>query len=86
MLLLDTPKPGAVAVAEQVRTRVAEERFTSGESQPGGRLTISIGVACCPDDADSPGGLVVAADQALYQAKRGGRNRVEAAPDNTRQE
>jgi diguanylate cyclase (GGDEF)-like protein len=41
----------------------------------------SIGLACVPDDASSLAGAMIVADAALYEAKRGGRNRViENAP------
>jgi diguanylate cyclase (GGDEF)-like protein len=39
-------------------------------------VTISIGGACWPDDANTPRGLVGAADAALYRAKAAGRNRI----------
>ncbi|MHB8060642.1 MAG: diguanylate cyclase [Gaiellaceae bacterium] len=39
-------------------------------------VTISIGGACWPDDANTPKGLIGAADAALYQAKAAGRNRI----------
>ena len=42
-------------------------------------MTCSIGVATYPQDADQPEALVAAADQALFAAKRRGRNRVCAA-------
>jgi len=45
----------------------------SGESI---ELTVSVGVAGFPGDANEPSSLVDAADRALYQAKRLGRNRV----------
>ena len=39
-------------------------------------MTVSIGAAVFPDDAKSPEALVAMADEALYAAKRAGRNRV----------
>ena len=42
-------------------------------------VTISVGVAGVPQDADSADGLVEQADRALYLAKQRGKNRVEAA-------
>jgi diguanylate cyclase (GGDEF)-like protein len=42
-------------------------------------VTISLGVAAFPRDAPHVAGLISAADQALYHAKRAGRNRVEQA-------
>ncbi|HZM43310.1 MAG TPA: diguanylate cyclase [Burkholderiales bacterium] len=41
-----------------------------------GGITLSLGVAMFLDDASEPAAIVKAADVALYQAKRGGRNRV----------
>src|ERR1041384_5249318 len=56
IVLVDTAQFAAAKLAERLRERVAEHNFPQGESQPGGRLTISIGVATCPDDAsDSEG-------------------------------
>jgi diguanylate cyclase (GGDEF)-like protein len=43
-------------------------------------VTLSIGVACHPRNGDSIQALVAAADAALYEAKRTGKNRVVAAP------
>jgi len=44
-----------------------------------GKLTISMGVANFPEDADYAEGLIKQADQALYKAKRAGRNNVQLA-------
>jgi len=39
-------------------------------------IAISVGIACCPEHGHTMAGLVDAADQALYRAKREGRDRV----------
>lgn len=66
------PHATAMAVAERMRQAVQET--LSGEMA--GAVTISIGVATFPDDADSIRELVAHADAHLYEAKRTGRNRV----------
>jgi diguanylate cyclase (GGDEF)-like protein len=78
VLLLDTGKDAAAAVGEKVRAAIEAVAFPYGEEQPLGRVTISVGVACLPEDATSGSDLVERADLALYAAKRGGRNRVVA--------
>lgn len=69
-------------VADGLRQAVASKEFAYGARQPLGRVTISGGVACFPDDARSMVDLIRAADQALYEAKAQGRNRIVAASPN----
>jgi diguanylate cyclase (GGDEF)-like protein len=77
MILLRGVTPArAMEVAERVRVRVESEHFPGGENQPFGKVTISIGVACFPVHAQTGDELINKADEALYEAKRGGRNRV----------
>ncbi len=65
---------GAVAVAERIRREVeAGSLLAKGRT---GRLTISVGVAAFPRPAGDVDRLVRCADEALYAAKRGGKNRV----------
>jgi diguanylate cyclase (GGDEF)-like protein len=59
---------------ERLRRRVEESAFPGEEKLPGGRLTISGGIACFPDDAQTAEDLVREADQALYVSKARGRN------------
>jgi diguanylate cyclase (GGDEF)-like protein len=67
----------AMALAEEVRCGVAAMTIVKdGIPLP---LTLSIGLATYPDDAERPEELFTVADRALYRAKRGGRNRVAAA-------
>ncbi len=69
----------ATEVAERIRVAVESEHFPGGENQPTGKVTISIGVASFPEHAKSGDELINRADEALYEAKRGGRNRVKVA-------
>ncbi len=63
-------------MAERVRNLIDESDFEGEEALPGGRLTISVGVATFPAQAESKRELLEHADQALYQAKAAGKNRV----------
>jgi len=76
VLLPDTPIVGARCYAERIVRSVAAHAFLGGEGQPGGRVTVSIGVATYPDDGVTAESLLVQADQALYRAKESGRNTV----------
>jgi diguanylate cyclase (GGDEF)-like protein len=69
-----------ILVAETLRDLIERSRFVGEEEQPGGRLTVSLGVATFPDDAVDADSLVKASDSALYRAKQAGRNRVAGAP------
>jgi diguanylate cyclase (GGDEF)-like protein len=72
-------KDQAVAVAERLRAMVEQHKFSYEETQPGGSVTISIGVSCYPEDGLTADELIQSADEALYRAKNEGRNRVVAA-------
>jgi diguanylate cyclase (GGDEF)-like protein len=72
-------KKGGLAFAERMRKIVESYTFPNQETQPGGNITISLGVALYPDDTERLERLVLLADEALYRAKQMGRNRVEQA-------
>ena len=78
ILFPETSKEDAAMVAERIRQKVANFNFPYEERQPNGNLTISIGVAFCPDDGLTKQELLTIADTRLYKAKSGGRNRVVA--------
>ncbi|HMK92396.1 MAG TPA: GGDEF domain-containing protein, partial [Thermoleophilia bacterium] len=71
VILIDTGPEAGHRIAERIRRRIAQTSF--GDD---GRLTISIGLATYPDDADTPERLIERADAAMYEAKRLGRDRV----------
>ena len=71
VILPETPLDGAIQTAERIRARIAAEEF------PGiGGITASVGVSNYPINALSKEDLIRVADQALYVAKHGGRDRV----------
>ncbi|MEW5773007.1 MAG: diguanylate cyclase [Thermodesulfobacteriota bacterium] len=81
IILPQTCRQEAIMVAERTRAAVEALRWgLDGSGMP--PLTVSIGAATYPGDADTFRGLVEKADQALYRAKGTGRNRVcEASSD-----
>jgi diguanylate cyclase (GGDEF)-like protein len=76
LLLPETEKQGARAVAEKLRMRVEEYPFPGQETQPLGTVTLSMGIATYPEDGGDGKSLLGYADQALYQAKHRGRNTI----------
>ncbi len=76
VVLTETDKAGAWKVAERIRKKVADHKFPHAQVQPDKRLTISLGVASFPGDGDNAKEVVERADEALYRAKKQGRNRV----------
>lgn len=76
ILFPDTGKEDAAMVAERIRQKVEEFNFPYQGNQPNGNLTVSIGVAFCPDDGVNKDELLGIADTRLYKAKSGGRNKV----------
>jgi two-component system cell cycle response regulator len=62
-------------IGERCRRAFAEAPFQLPHDQQT-LVTISIGGACWPEDANTPRGLIGAADAALYRAKAAGRNRI----------
>jgi diguanylate cyclase (GGDEF)-like protein len=79
LALPETPKQGAVEVAERIRERIAATEVEGVDGNDPIAVTASIGVATMPGDGLDPQGLVAAADTALYEAKRSGKDRVVAA-------
>lgn len=74
VLLPETDTAGAVHVAERLRHAVAARTFKAYDETV--RITISIGGCVFPQDASAQAELIEMADQALYEAKIKGRNKV----------
>jgi diguanylate cyclase (GGDEF)-like protein len=76
MLLPETNREGGILFAERLRDRIAGKAFDVGLEQPV-HLTVSIGIASFPSPrVTTTEDLFARADEALYRAKSGGRNRV----------
>jgi diguanylate cyclase (GGDEF)-like protein len=73
VLLVETNQAAGLEVAERLRLAIK-----AIETPSGARITASFGVAECPTDAQTAFEIVKAADVALYQAKRNGRDQVVA--------
>jgi hypothetical protein len=76
VLFPGTRRAQALAAADNVRRAIASHEFAFGFDQPLGFVSVSGGVAECPEDGSDAATLVRAADEALYRAKKEGRNRV----------
>lgn len=77
IILPDTGSEQAAMVAHRIRLAVAEYPFAGREEQPGGQVTVSIGIATYPNNADNRHDLIAKADEALYRVKRERKNSVQ---------
>lgn len=77
-VLPDTDVSGAEHAAQRLRRRI-EELQVSAKNETF-TITASIGFALCPEHGDDLDDVLRAADDAMYEAKRAGRNTVRAAP------
>ncbi len=79
VLFPETNTEQAMHRAEEIRQTVEGLPLPGAKEMPEGKITISGGVASFPVHADKLDPLLAAADDALYHAKRGGRNRIAMA-------
>ncbi|MFH1198901.1 MAG: GGDEF domain-containing protein [Candidatus Omnitrophota bacterium] len=75
VILTETDVAGAAVVAERIRKAIQAQEIKVYDELL--KVTISIGISVFPDSAQAALGLIDSADQALYQAKRAGRNQVQ---------
>jgi diguanylate cyclase (GGDEF)-like protein len=76
VLLPEIDKEHGRKVAEKLRRAIERADFPKAATQPLGRLTISLGLAAFPEDAQEANALLDHADQGLYLAKLRGRNQT----------
>jgi two-component system, cell cycle response regulator len=76
LVMPETDMAVAAMVAERLRRRIAAEPFAIQQGTKTVPVTISIGIAGLRDKDDTAAAVLKRADQALYRAKRDGRNRV----------
>lgn len=75
VMLPNTAREGAYVIADRMRDLLAQAR---SDDLPA--YTVSIGIATTQGDQHEVGAFVRKADQALYVAKRAGKNRIESVP------
>jgi diguanylate cyclase (GGDEF)-like protein len=80
VILPDTSAKSCVLVAERIRKAVMAMEVPSNTEKPLPQVTVSIGVAAFPEHGETLEEVIQASDKAMYESKRGGRNRVTAAP------
>jgi diguanylate cyclase (GGDEF)-like protein len=76
VLLPEIDKAHGQQVAEKLRRAIETTEFPKAKTQPLGRITVSLGLASFPEDAEGGSDLIHRADQGLYLAKSRGRNQV----------
>ena len=76
VILPTTSKAASMIIAERIRKGIEDTPYWGPKIPAGAKVTISLGIATCPEDADSMETLIEQADTALFMAKTGGKNKV----------
>ncbi len=79
VILPETAKNEAYGIADKIRRGVAEGTADLSRGNPAGKVTVSAGVASLGEDGTTVQQLIAKADEAVYTAKREGRNAVRLA-------
>jgi diguanylate cyclase (GGDEF)-like protein len=77
VVLVETALDAALDIAERIRSEVEILRFGAGNTLIS--VTVSLGVTHSREGDDGPEEVLARADNALYEAKRAGRNQVQYA-------
>ena len=72
VLLINAKKVDCLATAERIRSEIENHTYIDGKIKE--KMTISIGMAECPVDAEDLEGFIKFADDKMYEAKKSGRN------------
>jgi diguanylate cyclase (GGDEF)-like protein len=78
VVLPETPSSGALVIAERIRKAIEAHDFLADQGLSV-HISASFGIACFPDHAQTPEGLVQKADQAMYRVKEANKNGVQVA-------
>jgi diguanylate cyclase (GGDEF)-like protein len=76
IILLHADLTRMAEVAERIRRTIEETPFPKEELQPLRKITVSMGGSCLSDGMETMENLIRSADEALYRAKRNGRNQI----------
>ncbi len=76
IILTQTTKDHGYVIAERIRERIAGHCFPKFSSAEQLKVTVSIGLATSPQDAQTKESLILQADKAMYAAKRSGKNKT----------
>ncbi len=75
-ILPETSKKDAIAIAERIRLAIDKHTFIKDDSRVSHKLTISVGIATYPEDAQNKSDLIKFCDMKMYEAKKLGKNKV----------
>lgn len=76
IILPRATKKDALFIAERIRANIEQQTFQPSADQALQKITVSMGISSFPEDGNNKSDIIREADEALYCAKREGRNRA----------